>query len=70
VTATGHPTPTLTRTGVLPNGVTFTDNGDGTASLTGTPAPGSRRVYHITITASGGIPLPHDTQHFTLTVQP
>ena len=37
------PTATLTETGTLPAGVAFTDNGDGTATLTGTPAAGDRR---------------------------
>ena len=45
VTTTGFPTPTITETGSLPSGVTFTDNGDGTATLAGdgTEAPGSTR---------------------------
>jgi hypothetical protein len=35
----GFPTATtLTEAGSLPAGVTFTDNGDGTATLAGTPA--------------------------------
>ena len=37
VTTTGFPTPTLSETGALPSGVTFTDNGNGTATLSGTP---------------------------------
>ena len=40
-TTAGFPTATtLTKTGALPAGVTFTDNGDGTATLAGTPAAG------------------------------
>ena len=38
MTSTGVPTATLSETGALPAGVTFTDNGDGTATLAGTPA--------------------------------
>ena len=34
----GGPSPTITESGPLPSGVTFTDNGDGTATLTGEPA--------------------------------
>ena len=67
VTTTGTPTPTLTETGTLPSGVTFTDNGNGTATLAGTPAAGTAGTYPITITAqqrSG----PNATQSFTLTV--
>jgi hypothetical protein len=33
-----EPTPTLTETGELPSGVTFKDNGNGTATLGGTPS--------------------------------
>src|SRR5204863_4931898 len=41
VTATGVPTPTLSESGSLPGGVSFVDNGDGTATLRGTPASGT-----------------------------
>jgi hypothetical protein len=67
-TVTTSPTATsITKTGALPSGVTFTDNGDGTATLAGTPAAGSGGSYSITITASNGIP-PNAVQNFTLTV--
>ena len=46
------PTSTLSETGTLPPGVTFTDNGDGTATLSGTPAAGSGGLYLLTITAT------------------
>ena len=32
---------TLSETGALPSGVTFIDNGNGTATLAGTPAGGA-----------------------------
>ena len=67
VTATGNPTATFTETGALPAGVTFTDNGDGTATLAGTPAAGTGGTYPFTITATNGVE-PHATQSFTLTV--
>ncbi|MCX6021496.1 MAG: RCC1 repeat-containing protein, partial [Chloroflexi bacterium] len=51
VTTWGYPLPTLTQTGTLPGGVAFTDNGNGTASLSGTPAAGSAGTYPLTITA-------------------
>ena len=41
VTAAGYPIPTLGVTGALPTGVSFHDNGDGTATLAGTPALGT-----------------------------
>ena len=53
--------------GQLPNGITFTDNGDGTATLGGTPAAGSGGVYDLTLTAADGVP-PNATQVFVLTV--
>ena len=67
VTTTGPPTPTITESGALPGGVSFTDNGDGTASIAGTPASGTEGSYPITITASNGIS-PDASQAFTLTV--
>ena len=67
VVSTGNPTPSLSETGALPSGVTFVDNGDGTATLSGTPASGSAGVYPVTITASNGMP-PDATQSFTLIV--
>lgn len=67
VTTTGSPTPTLSKTGALPNAVTFTNNGNGTATLAGTPAAGTGGTYPITITAQNGAS-PNATQNFTLTV--
>jgi hypothetical protein len=67
VTTDGYPNASLSETGTLPSGVTFTDNGDGTATLAGTPAAGTGGSYPITITASNGIS-PDATQSFTLTV--
>jgi hypothetical protein len=67
VTTAGQPAASLSQSGALPSGVTFTDNGDGTATLAGTPAAGTGGSYPITITASNGIS-PDATQSFTLTV--
>ncbi len=67
VTTSGSPTPSLSENGALPGGVTFTDNGDGTATLSGTPAAGTSGSYSIAITANNGIS-PNGTQSFTLTV--
>ena len=68
VIATGLPAPELSETGALPKGIAFTDNGDGTATLSGKPANGSEGTYPIEIKASNGT-LPDDEQSFTLTVQ-
>jgi hypothetical protein len=65
VATTGAPTATITETGALPAGVTFTDNGDGTASIAGTPQSGSGGSYPITITAKNTAGTA--TQSFTLT---
>ena len=51
VTTSGSPAAKLTKSGALPSGVTFTDNGDGTATIAGTPANGAIGVYPITLTA-------------------
>ena len=67
VTTSGVPNSTLSETGALPSGVTFTDNGDGTATLAGTPTPRSSGTYPFTITATNSVS-PAATQSFTLTV--
>ena len=46
VTTTGIPTAAISESGALPSGVTFTNNGDGTATLAGTPATGGRLPAH------------------------
>ncbi len=64
VTTTGFPVAAISETGALPTGVTFVNNGDGTAKLSGTPT--SSGTFPITLNASnvaGTI-----SQGFTLTV--
>jgi hypothetical protein len=62
VTATGYPTPTITESGTLPAGVTFSGGVlSGTTTATGS--------FPITLTASNGIN-PPATQDFTLNVVP
>jgi titin len=66
-TATGKGTPALTESGALPAGVSFQDNGNGTATLTGKPTvTGS---FTFTITAVNGIGS-NATQTFRLVVLP
>jgi alpha-tubulin suppressor-like RCC1 family protein len=67
VTTSGKPVPTITETGKLPAGVTFVDNGDETASLTGAAENGTAGSYPITLTASNGVGKPA-TQPFTFIV--
>jgi hypothetical protein len=69
VTTSGYPTPTLTGASPLPSGVTFTDNGDGTASLAGTPANGTTGTFPFTLHAANGVGS-SASQSFTLTVVP
>ena len=59
----------ITQTGTLPSGVTFTSNSNGTATLSGTPGAGTNGSYPLTITASNGVGT-NATQSFTLTVNP
>jgi hypothetical protein len=68
VTSAGDPTPALSEIGVLPAGVTFTDNNDGTATLAGTPGPGTDGPYSIAIVAINGTN-PPVLQTLTLTVE-
>ena len=70
IATSGFPTATLTEKGKLPSGVTFTNNGDGTATLAGTPASNASGVYPITVTAADGSVEANVTQVFTLTVSP
>ena len=65
VSTTGYPAPSLGETGALPSGVTFTDNHNGTGTLSGTPT--ANGVFSLSLTASNGIGSPA-TQAFTLTV--
>lgn len=51
-TSTGSPQPTLSVDGSLPDGLTFTDNGDGTGKLTGTPATGSGGEVSVQVKAT------------------
>ena len=65
VTSTGNPTAALSETGALPAGVSFVDNGDGTATLAGTPdRSGHLHLHHH---AANGV-APNASQSFTLTV--
>ncbi|MGH2927203.1 MAG: hypothetical protein ACRDL8_03265, partial [Solirubrobacteraceae bacterium] len=67
VSSTGTPTPSLSEAGGLPPAVDFTDNGDGTATIAGTPSSGSQGSYGIELTAANGHP-PDAKQAFTLSV--
>lgn len=67
ITTSGYPVPSIAESGALPSGVTFVDNGDGTADLAGTAPVGSSPSYPITITATNGVGSPA-VQQFVLSV--
>jgi hypothetical protein len=67
ITTAGVPAPSLTESGALPLGVSFVDNHDGTATLSGTPAAGTGGDYALVITAHNGAGA-DATQNFTLGV--
>jgi hypothetical protein len=67
VNATGTPVPSLTETGILPSAITFVDNGNGTATLSGTAASGTAGNYALMIKAHN-IVFPDANQNFTLKV--
>ncbi|HEX2783653.1 MAG TPA: hypothetical protein VHN36_08710, partial [Ilumatobacteraceae bacterium] len=53
VTTVGSPVPTITRSGTLPTGITFTDLGNGTATLAGTAvAAQAGQSFPLTFTAA------------------
>lgn len=68
ITTAGNPsTPMdITIAGTIPAGVTFTDNNDGTAVLSGTPTVAG--TFNLTFRANNGV-LPNASQSFILTVK-
>ena len=66
ITNSGYPAPSIAETGSLPQGVTFKDNGNGTATLAGTPALGTVGMYSINFLAANATG--STSQAFTLTV--
>jgi len=57
IEAAGGPIPTISFTGALPAGVSFVENGDGTATLSGIPT-GLDGFYTINLTAENGVTPP------------
>jgi Ca2+-binding RTX toxin-like protein len=52
ITTTGAPAAALTETGPLPAGMSFHDNGDGTATISGAPIYGAQGLYPLTLRAA------------------
>jgi hypothetical protein len=67
VQAEGSAPITLSESGPLPEGVHFTDHGNGTATLAGAPAAGTAGEYVLHLHAANGIE-PEAAQTFKLTV--
>src|SRR5439155_1291299 len=68
ITTSGSPAPALAVSGALQSGVTFFDNGNGTATLSGTPAAGTSGTYSLATTAANGVSS-RVTQNVTLLVK-
>lgn len=66
ITAIGGPVPIITTSTNLPTGISFIDNGDGTATLSGEPT-GPEGVFQIVIKANNGI-TPAAVQYFDLRI--
>jgi hypothetical protein len=66
IKTTGYPDAAITEVGGLPSGISFVDNGNGTATLSGTPEVGSEGLYDLTIQAANGIMT--ELQSFALTI--
>jgi Putative Ig domain len=67
VTTTGTPPPTVSEPYTLPNGLHFT-GGQGSATISGTPAAGTAGRYLITLHAANGV-APAVTQTFVLRIR-
>ena len=69
VKTSGYPLPSaVSEAGTLPSGIAYTDNGNGTATIGGVPAVGTKGIYVVTLTTLNGVGGPVN-QLFTLTVK-
>jgi hypothetical protein len=66
IAATGTPAPVLSLDSVLPAGLTFADAGDGTATISGTPAAGTAGTHNFYVRATNVAG--EDMQYFNLTI--
>jgi hypothetical protein len=65
----GYPQASLSYSGTLPAGLTFTDNGNGSATISGTAPASAVGSYPITVKASNGV-APDASHQVTITVVP
>jgi hypothetical protein len=71
VTTSGSPTPSVSEYGNLPPGMVFISNGNGTATIAGTPPASASGTFPVTITASNGVGSPAtQTLVMTLSIAP
>jgi alpha-tubulin suppressor-like RCC1 family protein len=68
IKATGYPAPALAESGRLPNGLSFTNNGNATATIGGIPTASSGGRYPIAITAQNSVGTA--TRHLLMVVLP
>ncbi len=66
ITAAGFPRPHISLRGSLPAGLAFVDDGDGTATVSGTAQPGTEGSYHLLVDVANGVADPQAS--LTLTV--
>ncbi len=55
ITTSGSPTPSLSESGTLPPGLSFTANANGTATISGTPGASGTGQYQVTVVATNGV---------------
>ena len=67
VSTTAIPTAAISLSGDLPDGLGFMDNGNGTATISGTPLSTSAGTYPLVVSATNGVK-PDARQDLTLTV--
>ena len=70
VKAKGYPAPTLSENGNLPNGLSFSSPANGSATLSGTPQPGSGGTYPITVTAVSATGMTQQSMVITVLEKP
>lgn len=71
IQANGAPAPAITLArGALPAGLTLTDNGDGTATIAGTPEAGRGRAYSFTLSAKSASGTANRTYRLTVQALP
>ena len=66
VTTSGYPAAMMSESGPLPEGLNLVDNGDGTATLSGTPAAGIGGTYPLAMKAANDVDF--TLQAFTLVI--